>query len=240
VTAGGSATQRTDRSDGLALPTFADRASLRERVADALRAAVISGEMRPGEVYSAPALATRFGVSATPVREAMLDLAKEGLVVPVRNKGFRVTTVSERDLDEITAIRMLLEPPAVAGAASIARAEDLAALRELAAAIVTAAEGGDLVAYVESDREFHLHLLALGGNRRLVEIVSDLRAQTRLFGLAQLAQRGELSESAREHHELLDLIAAGDHSGAEALVRRHIGHVRRRWAALLPDGSFLR
>ncbi|HSA52260.1 MAG TPA: GntR family transcriptional regulator, partial [Yinghuangia sp.] len=67
-----------------------ERLSLREQVARAIRAALVAGEMRPGVVYSAPGLATRFGVSATPVREALLDLAKDGLVEPVRNKGFRV------------------------------------------------------------------------------------------------------------------------------------------------------
>ncbi len=73
---------------GPALPALGGRGpSYRERVADALRAALIAGELRPGEVYSAPGLATRFGVSATPVREALLDLAKEGLVDVVPNKG---------------------------------------------------------------------------------------------------------------------------------------------------------
>ena len=77
-----------------------EQRSLREQVTSALRAAVISGEMRPGVVYSAPSLAARFRVSATPVREALLDLVKEGLVVSVRNKGFRVTEVTDRQLDD--------------------------------------------------------------------------------------------------------------------------------------------
>src|SRR5919199_1566442 len=85
------------------LPVLGGRKpSHRERVADALRAALIAGELRPGEVYSAPGLAARFGVSATPVREAMLDLVREGLVDTVPNKGFRVRDLSDRELDEIT------------------------------------------------------------------------------------------------------------------------------------------
>jgi DNA-binding GntR family transcriptional regulator len=74
----------------LNLPRVLGHNSLREQVSHALRAALIAGELRPGVVYSAPVLAAGFGVSATPVREAMLDLAKEGLVEVVRNKGFRV------------------------------------------------------------------------------------------------------------------------------------------------------
>ncbi|MFE1904847.1 GntR family transcriptional regulator, partial [Streptomyces gardneri] len=82
----------------------ASRERLRDQVAHALRAALISGELRPGVVYSAPTLAEDFGISATPVREAMLDLAREGLVEPVRNKGFRVTEVDQRHHDQDTQI----------------------------------------------------------------------------------------------------------------------------------------
>src|SRR5215203_3588997 len=105
------AVQRT----GPALPSIGGpRPSYRASVADALRAALVAGELLPGEVYSAPTLAARFGVSATPVREAMLDLVKEGLVDTVPNKGFRVTAVSEKQLDEYTHIRALVEIPTVA------------------------------------------------------------------------------------------------------------------------------
>ena len=103
-----------------------EKANLRERVLRALRAAIISGELTPGEVYSAPSLAATFGVSATPVREAMLDLAKENLVVVVPNKGFRVTVVDEEQLDQITAIRRLLEPPVVGEVTNQIPAEDFA------------------------------------------------------------------------------------------------------------------
>src|SRR3954470_11176919 len=97
-----SGTPAADRSPALNLPRVLGHHSLREQVSHALRAALIAGELRPGVVYSAPVLAAGFGVSATPVREAMLDLAKEGLVEVVRNKGFRVTELSDRDLDELT------------------------------------------------------------------------------------------------------------------------------------------
>src|SRR5688500_874195 len=144
------------------LPVLGGRKpSHRERVADALRAALIAGELRPGEVYSAPTLAARFGVSATPVREAMLDLVKEGLVDTVRNKGFRVTAVSEKQLGEYTHIRSLIEIPTTAGLAGTADPVALEALRPAAEETVTAAAAGDLIAHVEADTRFHLGLLAL-------------------------------------------------------------------------------
>ncbi|MEU6769911.1 GntR family transcriptional regulator [Streptomyces sp. NPDC046759] len=214
-----------------ALPRLGGRrSSYRERVADALRAALIAGELRPGEVYSAPSLAARFGVSATPVREAMLDLAKEGLVDTVPNKGFRVTAVSDKQLDEYTQIRALVEIPTVAGLARTADRVSLEALRPAAREIVTAAVAGDLIAYVEADTRFHLGLLALAGNAHLVEVVADLRKRSRLYGLTALVEAGRLLASAQEHLELLDALLERDEEATHAIMTRHLGHVRSLWA----------
>jgi DNA-binding GntR family transcriptional regulator len=217
-------------SEPLGLPSLDERHSMRSQVIDALRAALVSGQMRPGEVYSAPALAAQFGVSATPVREAMLELVKEGLVSTVPNKGFRVRELSDHELDEITEIRMLLEVPTTVKVIGRATPDDLARLRPVARRLITIARSKDLVGYVEQDRQFHLDLLALAGNAQLVTLVGELRARTRLLGLGPLAERGELATSAREHVQMLDLIEAGDHQGLGHLMRVHIGHVRGSWA----------
>ncbi|MBP2579929.1 DNA-binding GntR family transcriptional regulator [Streptomyces sp. PvR006] len=208
----------------------ASRERLRDQVAHALRAALISGELRPGEVYSAPTLAEDFGISATPVREAMLDLASEGLVEPVRNKGFRVTGVDERDLDQYTEIRALIEIPTVGRVTRSATREELEALRPVAEEIVRAAREHDLIGYLEADRLFHLTLLGLAGNELLVETVGELRKRSRLYGLTALDESGDLVPSAEEHRELLDLMLAGDAEGAQACMTRHLGHVRSLWA----------
>jgi DNA-binding GntR family transcriptional regulator len=223
------AAQRTSTP---ALPTLGGKKpSYRERVADALRAALIAGELRPGEVYSAPTLAARFGVSATPVREAMLDLAKEGLVDTVPNKGFRVTAVSEKQLDEYTHIRSLIEIPTTVGLATAADPVALEALRPAAQESVTAAATGDLIAHVEADMRFHLGLLALAGNEHLVEVVRDLRKRSRLYGLHALVKAGRLETSAAEHLEILDALIARDEEAVRAVMTRHLGHVRGLWAA---------
>ncbi|HEY6739871.1 MAG TPA: GntR family transcriptional regulator [Actinopolymorphaceae bacterium] len=213
----------------LALPSLGGRPSLRDSVTRALRAALISGRMRPGTVYSAPALAMQLGVSATPVREAMLELAKQGLVETVRNKGFRVRELSDAELDEVTAVRELLEVPTVVSLVGTCEPSELRALRGQAADIVAAASDGDLIAYIEADMRFHLELLGLARNRHLVTIVEDLRARNRLYGLQSLSDRGVLVESAEEHLALLDLLVAGDRTAVEDLMRRHIGHVRGSW-----------
>lgn len=230
-------TDLTDRRElidaAFAPPRFSDRTSLREQITEVLRGAVITGVMRPGELFSAPTLAEQFGVSATPVREAMLDLAKEGLIEAVRNKGFRVTEPSEAQLDDMTELRMLIEIPTYARLARTYTHEwdpRLAELRTIGEDIAEFAENRDLIAYIEADRRFHLGLLELAGNAELVAVVGQLRARSRLYGLMPLAERGMLARSAAEHLELLDLIRAGDEQGAAELMRQHISHVRAEWA----------
>ncbi|MFC7621012.1 GntR family transcriptional regulator [Microlunatus sp. GCM10028923] len=207
------------------------RENLRDSVKRAIRSAIISGEMEPGRVYSAPTLGETFGVSPTPVREAMLDLVREGLVISLPNKGFRVTEVSESDLDDVAQLRTLIEPPMVRLVAGTIDAAGIERLREQAGKIVDAARAGDLIDYVSCDLDFHLTLLEHAGNRLLLDVVADLRAKTRLLGLTPLLESGRLVESAEEHLVIMDLVEAGRGEDAEAYLRRHIGHVRGLWAA---------
>lgn len=204
--------------------------SLRARVEHALEAAIRSGEMPPGELFSAPTLALQFNVSATPVREAMLNLEKKGFVETVRNKGFRVTVVSDDDVRDIVEVRRLLEPPIMRQLAGRISEDSYPELEKLADAIVSNAARGDLAAYLDADRAFHAALTSHARNPRLTSLVSDLRQQTRLPGLADLVATEELARSAAEHHELLQLLRAGAGEQAEQLMHRHIGHVFGWWA----------
>lgn len=204
--------------------------SLRESVTESLRAAIIAGTLQEGTLYSAPALAAAFGVSATPVREAMMDLTREGLVETMKNKGFRITGMSDRELDELTEIRLLLEPPVMENIAGTIPPAGITVLHSLADSIVDAARDGDLAAYLAADREFHAELLRYSGNNQLVELATSLRARTRMYGLKALSESNRLADSAHEHHELVDLVESGDGAGAREHLSRHIRHARGLWA----------
>jgi DNA-binding GntR family transcriptional regulator len=204
--------------------------SLREGVAESLTAAIISGALEEGTLYSAPALGAALGVSATPVREAMMELTRKGLVETVKNKGFRVTRITDHELDEITQIRLLIEPPIVGRVAGTIPADAYVQLRSMAETIVTAAEEGDLTGFLTVDREFHAEILKHYGNARLVELATSLRLNTRLYGIKALSESNQLAESAEEHHGLVHLLEIGDGQAAEELMRRHISHARGLWA----------
>ena len=219
------------RADGSASQISVLRAdSLREKVIRALEAAIVAGELQPGVIYSAPALAERFGVSATPVREAMLDLVSEGFVEPLRNRGFRVIELSDEDLDNIAQIRMLIEVPIMSQIAPRLTAAAFEKLTVAAEAIERAAADGDVLEYLDADRRFHVELISAIGNARLTDLVDRLRRQARLFGLKDLAKSGRLMASAHEHQMLLDLLREQDIRAAENLMRAHISHTRGLWA----------
>lgn len=199
------------------------RHSVRAQILEALRAALVDGDLMPGEVYSAPALGERFGVSATPVREAMQQLAHEGAVEVVPNRGFRVAERSPRELAELAEIRSLLEVPVMLRLARTVPAERWAGLRPLAEETSAAAARGDLAAYVDADRAFHRAILSLAGNRQLLLIADDLhrRSQWQSASGPVHHRRADLVADAAEHSALLEALEAQDLTVVRELVREH-------------------
>lgn len=204
--------------------------NLREAVLEQLRTAIVTGDLTAGTVVSAPTLAKTFGISPTPVREAMSNLEREGLVETIRNKGFRVTEMTEEQLDDIADIRILIEAPVMLRVVGKIPESGFAKLERLADKCLKAADTQDLHGYLIHDRDFHAGLLAHGGNHELVELATTLRRRARVYGLKALATSGQLPDSAREHHEILDLLRAGEGEKAKDLVAKHIGHTRDIWA----------
>lgn len=219
------------QKDGLAaVPGTLQRGeSLRDKALVVLRQAVVSGEIRNGELYSATALARRLGVSVSPVREAMLTLVNEGMLEPVRNRGFRVAELSPADLDEVFELRMFLEIPAVQALADRDLEAERARLDDLVRATEDSAQEGNVTTFLATDRDYHLALLELHGNRRLVEMVARLRDQTRLYGLRD-TENHTLTEAAAEHRAILEAVLGGRREEAGEVLARHLGHVRGEWA----------
>nr|WP_308011945.1 GntR family transcriptional regulator [Streptomyces acidipaludis] len=199
------------------------RLSVRDQVLRELRAAIINGSLAPGSVHSAPALALGYGVSATPVREAMQLLAQDGAVEILPNRGFRIAERTARDLRELAEVRALLEVPVVLGLARSLPSSRWLVLRPLADATLAAAAGGDRAAYAESDRAFHRALLELSGNVHLVSVADELhrRAQWPVPQEVPRGRQGALLADATEHRVLLEALIAGDVVTVEALAREH-------------------
>jgi DNA-binding GntR family transcriptional regulator len=204
--------------------------NLREQVVERVRTEIISGQSGPGNMYSVPSLAASLGLSTTPVREALLELARSGLIEPVRNRGFRVMEPTLTELHDLFDLREVLE---VYLARAIARAPGrrLAGLYPLADEIARAVEREDVRAYLETDRRFHHAFTAQAGNALLTETVMALRGRMRLYGISSRAGYERQKESVTEHYKLLDLAEAGEEEALADLARLHI----RSWEPIFAD-----
>lgn len=212
--------------------------TLRDQVVSLLRKRLVLGEMKTGELYSATTIAQELGISSSPVREALLKLVDQGLLEPIRNRGFRVTPLSDQDRRDVHQLRMLLEVPPMQ---DLAGSPDLIAhqaeFRALAHDIVAAAERADYAAYIEADRGFHLGLLGILGNQRLVESVGNLRDHTRQGGLTHLHSSGQLRRTAEEHFGILDALLAGNRELVGELMVQHLNHVLDDWGPSDADAA---
>jgi DNA-binding GntR family transcriptional regulator len=209
--------------------------SLREQVERSLRAALFSGEMAAGQTYSVPGLAEKYGVSATPVREAVLELTNEGLLIAVPNKGFRVADVSRETLVQLTEIRRLIEVPTTVDIAKTIAPDDVERLRELAMVTRRYAERNDLVNYIEADRKFHYEVLVLSGNPMIAEYVEEMRSRVRLHALPAIIKVGLLVTGADLHLDMLDAMVRGDVQAIDLAVTQHMNLAVETYGALRED-----
>lgn len=218
--------------------------SLRDQAIRAIRASIVSGVLPPHQLHALGAVANQLGVSVTPVREAVLELEREGLVVLARNRGFHVREMTERDLDEIIELRIMLEVAAVRKIAEGRLLTNTTELRKLAAAAEQHVRKADWIGFLNNDLDFHLEILSHLGNERLTKFVRTLRDQTRLHGLekalyGQEAAAGtkQLLESTRQHYLLLDAIAEGRSEEAAGVMETHLCHAREIWAGRAEQAS---
>lgn len=206
--------------------------NLRDQALEVLKLRLISGDLAPGEIYSAASLAAELGVSNSPVREAMLTLVNQGLMEAVRNRGFRVVPLSEKERRNIYDLRLLVEVPSMARLASMkekvsARKDEFS---KIASDMVDCAKTGNIVGYLDADRRFHIGLLEILENDQLTAIVENLRDQSRQYGLKALSESGALVKSAEEHQPILDALIAGDRKLTTKLMTDHLSHLVTDWA----------
>ncbi|OKX81884.1 GntR family transcriptional regulator [Corynebacterium glutamicum] len=207
------------------------RLTLKSSTEELLRNYLLDGDMKPGEIYSANALAKKLGTSNSPVCEAMTSLVHRGLLELVPNRGFRVIELTEQDHREIYILRSIVEVQAVRELARRGITADQGSeLHRLAAqtlTIITAKNPPDLTKYLEADDAFHGYLITLLDNRRLQDIVLNLRDQSRINGAyRRLPEQGLLIPSAQEHIELATAIVSQEPENAARVMLQHLEYAR--------------
>jgi DNA-binding GntR family transcriptional regulator len=196
--------------------------ALYEEVAEQLRSRILAHALAPGSWIDEQALCAQFGISRTPLREALKVLATEGLVTMKLRRGAYVTETSAQDLAEVFHLLALLESDAAAVVAQRASDADLA---ELAALHQTLEDSvTDREAFFKANESFHLRLLQLANNRWREQMVADLRKVMKLNRHHSLLKEGRLAASLNEHRYLMKTLLLRDAGRARDLMAQHINN----------------
>lgn len=200
-------------------------AAATRRAVEALRAALLAGDLAPGQRLVEADLAATFGVNRASVRAALLDLTAEGLIERIPNRGARVRVVSLEEAVAITECRMVLEGLCAAKAAEKATDEQIDVLRDLGGQLEQAVAGGDPVKYSALNRELHRLVREYSAQPSASELLDRLNGQIvrHQFRLALRAGRPQVSLP--EHLAIIEAIAARDPERAEEAARAHLASV---------------
>ena len=180
---------------------------LRDVVFNTLRKAILKGELKPGERLMEIALAERLGVSRTPVREAMRKLELEGLVVMIPRRGAQVANITEKDLNDVLEVRMALENLSIENACKKMTEEQLAELKKAAKVFEATMEDGNLVKLAEADVAFHEVIYQSSDNRRLNQVLNNLREQIYRYRVEYLKEEETRKLLVKEHDEIYEEIS---------------------------------
>ena len=193
--------------------------TLREKILETIRDAILKGSLKPGERVSEPDLAERFGISRTPIREAFRQLESEGYLEVIPRKGAVVASLSERDIEEFYAIKILLEGFAARMAAENLAAKDIERLETINERLKQIAKDGDVKNFFRVHNEFHEVFIKAAGNEKLYEMINQLVMRFKRLRLASLAHPGRMEISVEEHRNMIEAFKQRDGERADNLVR---------------------
>ena len=206
--------------------------ALYQEVAERLRERIFSHELPPGTWVDEQALAEQYGISRTPLREALKVLASEGLVTLKPRRGCYVTEISERDLDEVFSVMSMLEGECARASTQHASKADLERLQAIHVDLEKAAAANDINGFFEANQAFHHAIQEIADNRWLLHVIEDLRKVIKLSRHHSLFSEGRLEQSLAEHRGILDALLARDPAAAEARMREHIRSGRQALARI--------
>ena len=198
--------------------------NLTDQAFEQLRKAIVSGHLKPGELYTAGQLGEQIGVSRTPVREALLELSRLGLVEIEKNRGMRGVSTSIEGLIQGFEVRLMLEVPLARRATELQDQATLAAVKDTFGQFHEAAATNDAEATLRADRDFHRTLLLGSRNIKAVEILQEQRNLVLMGGVGTVPTSRTALECFEDHRDIYDAFIQGDVDGVGRAMARHITH----------------
>ncbi len=193
--------------------------TLRERIVDFIKDAVVTGRLKPGERVPEQEIAESFGISRTPIREAFRQLESEGFITVTPRKGAVVSPITDKDVSEFYAIKSLLEGFAARTACLTLTPKEIKRLETLNSQMEKCAERDDVKGFFKLDNQFHDTFLKACGNEKLCVLIHQLVQQFERFRITALALPGRMRDSVRQHFEIIEAFKTGNTVLVETLVK---------------------
>jgi len=195
--------------------------TLRERILETIRDAIMSGALKPGEKVAEPELAARFGISRTPIREAFRQLESEGYLTVIPRKGALVASFSAKDVEEFYAIKSILEGYAARKACSRLSTREISKLEAINEKLREIAAEEDVRHFFKVHNSFHDMFIRAAGNEKLHEMIAALLKKFQRLRLASLSKPGRMLISVEEHEKIIEAFRGRDAVLAEMLVQKN-------------------
>ena len=204
------------------LTTIKQPESLARMAYDAIRQSILSGQWQIGELYNEKAIAADLGISRTPVREALLELASQDLIIFMPRRGLMLNRFNLRDVDEIFELRKAIELASVEKIANTSPLPDLLAIEESLLEQRKAVNQKDYMAFIEADRKFHTSFTTLTNNSRMISIVENIRDMIQVMGIKALSLEGRAVKVIEEHQAIFKAVKEGHVKKARNFMAYHL------------------
>ena len=195
---------------------------LRDVVFNTLRQAILRGELKPGERLMEIQLANKLGVSRTPIREAIRKLELEGLVLMIPRKGAEVAEITEKNLRDVLEVRCALEELAVQLACDRIDKQGIRDLQQAAKNFESVLDSADITKIAEADVAFHDIIYMATDNKRLIQLLNNLREQMYRYRIEYLKKKEYYPRLLAEHQDIIQAIANGERERATKITSQHI------------------
>lgn len=197
---------------------------LRDVVFNTLREAILKGDLKPGERLMEIQLASKLGVSRTPIREAIRMLEQEGLAITIPRRGAEVAKMTLKDMEDVLEIREALDELAAQIACTKMSDEQMDKLKECAKKFEESTKTGDVKQIAYADVEFHDVIYEATNNPKLVNLLSNLREQIYRYRVEYIKNKKNHPILIQEHQEIVDAIMAHDKEAVTAAMQVHVSH----------------
>lgn len=191
-------------------------------VYEKIKELLITGQLEFNTIYSANQFAETLGVSRTPIREALLQLAAEGLLISIQGRGFKIKEFSEKEITDFFEARKMIEAYVIGRLAGVVTEQDLKELDASIKQMIDRADRGDTYGFLEADKTFHMNLIHRYNNHLLESIMENIRNLISIFGQKALNSSGRFQEVINEHQSILQALHQKDKKKTVKSMNYHL------------------